>query len=32
VFAAGVMNFGGSALQPPVRRMLENLWAWLAAG
>jgi hypothetical protein len=29
VFAAGVLNFGGSALQPIVRRMLENLWAHL---
>jgi hypothetical protein len=27
VFSAGVMNFGGSALWPPVSRMLENLWA-----
>ena len=30
VFAAGVLNFGGSALQTEVRRMLENLWAKLA--
>jgi N,N-dimethylformamidase beta subunit-like, C-terminal len=27
VFSAGVMNFGGSALWPPVSRLLENLWA-----
>jgi N,N-dimethylformamidase len=27
VFSAGVMNFGGSAMWPPVSRMLENLWA-----
>jgi hypothetical protein len=26
VFDAGVMNFGGSAANPAVARMLENLW------
>jgi hypothetical protein len=26
VFAAGALDFGGSALNWPVRRMLENLW------
>ena len=31
VFAAGVLNFGGSALLPDVSRMLENLWRRLAA-
>lgn len=31
VFAAGVMDFGGSAMLPAVRRLLENLWARLAA-
>jgi hypothetical protein len=31
VFAAGVLDFGGSATFWPVRRMLENLWARLAA-
>jgi hypothetical protein len=30
VFAAGVMNFGGSALWPGVRTMVENLWRRLA--
>ena len=30
VFAAGVMNFGGSALWPPVRTMVANLWAYLS--
>jgi hypothetical protein len=30
VFAAGVMNFGGSASNPVVARMLDNLWARLA--
>jgi hypothetical protein len=30
VFAAGVLNFGGSALQPAPRQMLENLWARLS--
>lgn len=27
VFSAGALNFGGSAEQWPVRRLLENLWA-----
>jgi hypothetical protein len=31
VFAAGAIDFGGSATLPAVRRMLENLWARLAA-
>ncbi len=31
VFAGGVSDFGGSATVPTVRRMLENLWARLAA-
>jgi hypothetical protein len=31
VFAAGVLNFGGSALVPPVPRLLDNLWAHLSA-
>lgn len=26
VFAAGVLNFGGSAEWPPVARLLSNLW------
>jgi len=30
VFAAGVMDFGGTALEPPVSQMLENLWRKLA--
>ena len=30
VFAAGVIDFGGSSTLPAVRRMLENLWARLA--
>ena len=30
VFAAGVINFGASALQPVPGRMLENIWARLA--
>ena len=30
-FAAGVLDFGGSATFWPVRRILENLWARLAA-
>ena len=29
VFSAGVLNFGGSALQPPVSRLLDALWAHL---
>src|ERR671911_218915 len=31
VFAAGVIDFGGSATLPTVRRLLENLWARLAS-
>jgi hypothetical protein len=31
VFDAGVMNFGGSALQPPVEHMIEALWARLSS-
>jgi hypothetical protein len=31
VFAAGTLNFGGSALWPTTARLLENLWAELAA-
>jgi hypothetical protein len=31
VFAAGVMNFGGSALWPQVRTMIDNLWVNLSA-
>ena len=31
VFAAGAMDFGGTATLWPVRRMLENLWTRLAA-
>ena len=30
VFAAGVIDFGGSSTLPTVRRLLENLWARLA--
>ncbi len=30
VFSAGVMNFGGSALWPVVRTMIENLWVELS--
>jgi len=30
VFAAGAINFGGSALWPGVRRMMENLWIELS--
>jgi hypothetical protein len=29
VFAAGSMNFGGSALWPVPSRLLDNLWAEL---
>jgi hypothetical protein len=29
VFAAGVMNFGGSALWPQVKPLLVNLWGYL---
>ena len=31
VFAAGALDFGGTALLPVVSRMLENLWVRLAA-
>ena len=31
VFAAGAIDFGGTALLPAVSRMLENLWVRLAA-
>jgi hypothetical protein len=31
VFAAGAIDFGGSAMVSSVRRMLENLWARLAS-
>jgi hypothetical protein len=31
VFAAGVINFGGSALWPDTAVMLDNLWARLAS-
>jgi hypothetical protein len=31
VFAAGALDFGGSASTSPVSRMLENLWARLSA-
>ena len=30
VFAAGALNFGGSAWSPPIATMLENLWANLS--
>ena len=30
VFAAGAIDFGGSATVPRISRMLENLWARLA--
>ena len=30
VFAGGVIDFGGSATLPTVRRLLENLWARLS--
>ena len=29
VFAAGALDFGGSATTWPVRRLLENLWGRL---
>jgi hypothetical protein len=32
VFAAGALDFGGSALRPPITRLLENLWAHLSQG
>ncbi len=31
VFAAGALNFGGSATFWPVKRMLDNVWARLSA-
>jgi hypothetical protein len=31
VFAGGAIDFGGTAMLPAVRRMLENLWARLAS-
>jgi len=31
VFAAGTLDFGGSASFWPIRRMLDNLWTRLAA-
>jgi len=31
VFAAGSLDFGGSATYQPMRRMLDNLWARLSA-
>ena len=31
VFAAGALDFGGSATFWPVKRMLENLWVRLSA-
>ena len=31
VFAGGAIDFGGTAMLPAVRRILENLWARLAA-
>jgi hypothetical protein len=31
VFAAGALDFGGSATFWPIRRMLDNLWARLSA-
>jgi hypothetical protein len=30
VFAAGTLDFGGSVMTWPVRRMLDNLWARLS--
>ena len=30
VFAAGVMNFGGSVLWPEVSPMMQNLWKKLS--
>jgi hypothetical protein len=30
VFAAGVINFGGSALWPDVSPLMENLWTRLS--
>jgi hypothetical protein len=31
VFAAGTLDFGGTALEQPVATMLENLWSHLSA-
>ena len=31
VFAAGSLDFGGSATYQPMRRMLDNLWARLTS-
>ena len=31
VFDAGVINFGGSALIPPMPTLLSNLWRRLSA-
>ena len=31
VFAAGALNFGGSATFWPMKRMLDNVWARLSA-
>jgi hypothetical protein len=31
VFAAGTMDFGGTALEPPVSQLLENLWQHMLA-
>jgi hypothetical protein len=31
VFAAGALDFGGSATYPPMNRMLDNLWTRLSA-
>jgi len=31
VFSGGTIDFGGTAMLPAVRRMLENLWARLAS-
>jgi hypothetical protein len=30
VFAAGTLNFAGTALEPPVSALLENVWRQLA--
>jgi hypothetical protein len=31
VFAAGALDFGGSATYSPMKRMLDNLWARLSS-
>jgi hypothetical protein len=31
VFAAGTLNFAASIDEPPVTRLVENVWAWLAS-